>query len=109
VESYLDHHAGKLLHRFDAGSYVRLTEMMNSHDVGRDRGGIAAGLSMVKAPTLVAGVGSDRLYPIKQQEELASGIPGAGELREIDSPHGHDAFLIEAPTVGAMLTDLLER
>jgi homoserine O-acetyltransferase/O-succinyltransferase len=109
VESYLDHHASKLVHRFDAGSYVRLTEMMNAHDVGRGRGGVAAGLARVTARTLVAGVSSDRLYPVAQQAELAAGIPGAGELRVIESPYGHDGFLVEAPTVNTLLRELLER
>jgi homoserine O-acetyltransferase len=107
VESYLDHHAAKLVHRFDAGSYVRLTEMMNAHDVGRDRGGAAAGLARVRARTLVAGISSDRLYPLDQQVELVAGIPDAGELRLIESPYGHDGFLIEAETVGGLLTELL--
>ncbi len=107
VESYLDHHADKLVHRFDAGSYVRLTEMMNAHDVGRGRGGVAAGLARVTARTLVAGVSSDRLYPPEQQAELAAGIPGAGELRLIESPYGHDGFLVEAPTVNRLLGELL--
>jgi homoserine O-acetyltransferase len=107
VESYLDHHAAKLVHRFDAASYVRLTEMMNAHDVGRGRGGSAAALARVRARTLVAGVTSDRLYPVEQQVELVAGIPDAGELRLIDSPYGHDGFLIEAPTVSELLGELL--
>ncbi len=107
VESYLDHHADKLVRRFDAGSYVRLTELMNAHDVGRGRGGVAAGLARVTARTLVAGVSSDRLYPLEQQGELAAGIAGAGELQVIESPYGHDGFLIEAPVVDALLRDLL--
>ncbi len=108
VESYLDHHADKLVHRFDAGSYVRLTEMMNAHDVGRWRGGVVAGLTRVTARTLVAGVSSDRLYPPAQQAELAAGIPGADELRLIESPYGHDGFLVEAPTVNGLLRELLD-
>jgi homoserine O-acetyltransferase/O-succinyltransferase len=107
VESYLDHHATKLVHRFDAGSYVRLTEMMNAHDVGRGRGGVAAGLARVTARTVVAGVSSDRLYPTGLQAELAAGIRGAGELQVIDSPYGHDGFLIEARMVGTLLGELL--
>lgn len=109
VESYLDHHAAKLVWRFDAASYVRLTEMMNAHDVGRGRGGVAAGLARVRARTLVAAISSDRLYPPEQQAELAAGIPGAGPLRLIDSPYGHDGFLIESLTLGSLVTELLER
>jgi homoserine O-acetyltransferase/O-succinyltransferase len=109
VESYLDHHARKLVRRFDALSYVRLTELMNAHDVGRDRGGTAAGLARVTARTLVAGVSSDRLYPLEQQAELVAGIPRAGQLRMVDSPYGHDGFLIEAAAVGALVTELLDR
>ena len=108
VESYLDHHADKLVRRFDAASYVRLTELMNAHDVGRDRGGVTGGLAKVSARTLVVGVTSDRLYPPEQQAELADGIPNAGPVRLIDSPYGHDSFLIEAATVGSLLTELLE-
>jgi homoserine O-acetyltransferase/O-succinyltransferase len=107
VESYLDHHAAKLVNRFDAGSYVLLSEMMNTHDVGRGRGGIAAALAQVTARTVVGSVSSDRLYPPADQAELAAGIPGA-QLRVIDSPYGHDGFLIEAETVGRFLAELLD-
>ncbi|SDN90315.1 homoserine O-acetyltransferase MetX [Lentzea jiangxiensis] len=107
VESYLDHHAAKLTGRFDAASYVTLTEAMNSHDVGRGRGGVQAALRRVTARTIVAGVDSDRLYPLAQQRELAAGIPGADELRVIESPYGHDAFLVESEQVGALVTELV--
>ncbi|WP_343243420.1 homoserine O-acetyltransferase [Streptomyces sp. SID8499] len=109
VESYLDHHAAKLVRRFDAGSYVTLTEAMNSHDVGRGRGGVRAALSRVTAPALVAGVDSDRLYPPYQQAELAAGIPSADRLRVIESPYGHDGFLIEAEQVASLVAELLGR
>ncbi|NEA51712.1 homoserine O-acetyltransferase [Streptomyces sp. SID10815] len=107
VESYLDHHAAKLVRRFDAGSYVTLTEAMNSHDVGRGRGGMRAALSRVTAPTLVAGVDTDRLYPPYQQAELAAGIAAADRLRVIESPYGHDGFLIEVEQVAALVAELL--
>jgi homoserine O-acetyltransferase len=107
VESYLDHHARKLVRRFDAMSYVRLTELMNAHDVGRDRSGVEAALARVTARTLVAGVSSDRLYPPEQQERLAAGIPRSGPVRTIDSPYGHDGFLIETAAVSALVTELL--
>ncbi|WP_230423576.1 homoserine O-acetyltransferase MetX [Streptomyces radicis] len=106
VASYLDHHAAKLVRRFDAGSYVVLTEAMNAHDVGRGRGGLAAALRRVTARTLVAGVDSDRLYPFAQQRELADGIPGADAARIIASPYGHDGFLLETAQVGALIREL---
>ncbi|WP_327233062.1 homoserine O-acetyltransferase [Streptomyces sp. NBC_01317] len=107
VESYLDHHAAKLAHRFDAGSYVTLTEAMNGHDVGRDRGGATAALRRATMPALIAGVDSDRLYPPSQQAELAAALPGADRPRVIESPYGHDGFLIEAEQVGALVRELL--
>lgn len=107
VQSYLDHHAAKLVRRFDAASYVVLTEAMNAHDVGRGRGGVRAALRRVTAPALVAGVDSDRLYPPAQQAELAALIPGADGLRVVESPYGHDGFLIETEQVAALVHELL--
>ncbi|MFF3057753.1 homoserine O-acetyltransferase [Streptomyces sp. NPDC057909] len=107
VESYLDHHAAKLVQRFDAGSYVTLTAAMNGHDVGRGRGGIAQALRRARMPALVAGVDSDRLYPLAQQAELAALLPGADRLRIMESPYGHDGFLIETGQVGALVRELL--
>jgi len=105
VASYLDHHADKLGRRFDAGSYVLLTEAMNTWDVGRGRGGVEAALGRVTARSLVAGVDSDRLYPLEQQQQVADalGVP----LRVIGSPYGHDGFLIEVQAVGDLLRELL--
>jgi homoserine O-acetyltransferase len=105
VASYLDHHADKLTRRFDAGSYVVLTEAMNSWDVGRGRGGVEAALSRVTARTLVVGVDSDRLYPLALQQQVADalGVP----LQVIESPYGHDGFLVETEAVGSLMRDLL--
>ncbi|MFJ4623245.1 homoserine O-acetyltransferase [Streptomyces sp. NPDC088812] len=107
VESYLDHQAAKLVRRFDAGSYVVLADAMNTHDVGRGRGGTRAALRRVTARTLVAGVSSDRLYPLGQQAELAAGIRTADRLRVIESPYGHDGFLIEGEQVAALVRELV--
>jgi homoserine O-acetyltransferase len=105
VASYLEHHADKLAARFDAGSYVVLTEAMNSWDVGRGRGGVEQALARVTARSLVAGVDSDRLYPLAQQQQVADalGVP----LRVIASPYGHDGFLLETGAVGALVSELL--
>ncbi len=106
VESYLDYHSDKLGRRFDANSYLVLTEAMNSHDVGRSRGGVAAALARVTARVIAVGVDSDRLYPVEQSAALAQGV-ARGELRTIYSPCGHDGFLIEVDQVGALVRDSL--
>jgi homoserine O-acetyltransferase/O-succinyltransferase len=108
VQSYLDHHAQKIARRFDPGSYVSLTDAMTTHDVGRDRGGVAAALSAVSAPVIVAGLDSDRLYPLRLQQELAALLPGCAEARVIRSPYGHDGFLLEADQVAPLVVETLE-
>jgi homoserine O-acetyltransferase/O-succinyltransferase len=109
VESYLDHHADKLVHRFDANSYVVLTEAMNSHDVGRGRGGTSAALHRISARTAVAAIDSDRLYPVPLNQEIADGVPGCLPLRIINAPYGHDAFLIETGAVAELVHELLTK
>jgi len=99
VESYLQHHGAKLGRRFDPNSYLVLTEAMNSHDVGRGRGGVERALRRVTADTTVAVVDSDRLYLPVEGARIAAGVPGARPLRTIHSEFGHDGFLIEAQQV----------
>ncbi len=106
VESYLDHHAGKLAGRFDANSYLVLSDAMNSHDVGRDRGGAAAALAGFSGHLVVGAVDSDRLYPLRLSEELVAAVPGA-RLSTIHSPVGHDGFLTETEQVGRLLREAL--
>lgn len=108
VESYISHHGAKLARRFDANSYIVLSDAMNSHDVARDRGGVAEALSRITAKTLVAGISSDRLYPLHQQIELATFIPGCAELDVVESKHGHDGFLVEFEQVGELADRLLK-
>ncbi|WP_373308384.1 homoserine O-acetyltransferase MetX [Cellulomonas marina] len=107
VQSYLDHHGDKLARRFDANTYVRFTETMVTHDLGRDRGGVEAALASVTARALVVAVDTDRLFLPAQSERIAAGIPGAGPVRTIRSEFGHDGFLIEEDQVGAMVREFL--
>lgn len=107
VESYLDHHAASLAARFDAGSYVALVKAMNSHDIGRGRGGVGPALERIRARTLIASIDTDRLFPPRDSEELAAGIRGSRHVR-ISSLRGHDAFLVDAPVLTRALTQLLE-
>lgn len=103
VESYLDHHAGKLVGRFDANSYLVLSRAMDHHDVGRNRGGVEAALARVTAAPTVIAVDSDRLYPPRLQYQIAELLPGRPEVQMVNSLHGHDAFLIESGQVGAYI------
>ena len=112
VESYLDHHGRKLAHRFDANSYITLNKAMDLHDIGRDRGGVAAALGRVRVPTLVVSVNSDTLYPPHQQVEIRDLLASQGTQTDyltIDSPHGHDGFLIESGQLGPVVRDWLAR
>ena len=107
ITSYLDHHADKLARRFDANSYIALTQAMSLFDLGRGRGGVDQALRRIRQPLTVVGVDSDRLFPIEQQQRLASLAPGSGPLRVIRSVHGHDGFLVETDQLGAIVRDVL--
>lgn len=110
VESYLDFHGNRFTRRFDANSYLVLTEAMNSHDVGRGRGGVDAALARVAATTLVLGIDSDRYFPLEGQRRIARALPNGlhgAEPVVVRSEYGHDAFLIETEPVGRALRELL--
>jgi homoserine O-acetyltransferase len=100
--TYQRYQGQKLVNRFNAFTYYRLSQAMDSHQVGRGRGSTAAALSGVSAKTLVVGVDSDILFPVHEQEFLASHIPGAS-LRVISSVYGHDGFLVEAEAIAAAI------
>lgn len=112
VESYLDHHGEKLARRFDANSYLILNRAMDLHDVGRGRGGFDRAFAMLQAPVLSISISSDTLYHPRLQSDLADSARNAGvetEYQVIESPHGHDGFLLEAGAVGAALGKFLDR
>jgi homoserine O-acetyltransferase/O-succinyltransferase len=94
ADNYQRYQGMKLTNRFNAVCYYRLTQSMDSHDVGRNRSGVEAALKTITAKTLVIGITSDILYPIAEQEYLQKTIPGA-ELLSIQSEYGHDGFLLE--------------
>jgi homoserine O-acetyltransferase len=108
VHSYLEHQGAKLVDRFDAGTYVALTDALSSHDVGRGRGGVAAALRGCPVPVVVGGITSDRLYPLRLQEELAELLPGCTELQVVESIYGHDGFLVEHDAVGDLVRQTLK-
>ena len=98
VKRWLHRHGEKLVDRFTARTYVTLSHVLDSHDVGRGRGGVRAALSMLQQPALIVAIDTDVLYPSHEMQALADGLPNS-ELFWLNSPHGHDAFLIEQDIV----------
>jgi homoserine O-acetyltransferase/O-succinyltransferase len=107
VESYLDHQGTKLVHRFDANSYIAITEALMSHDICRGRGSLVQTLSGSSARFFVAAVNSDRLYFPSQSRELARALPGEVDVHLIEAPIGHDGFLTEIGQLGNQLREHL--
>jgi homoserine O-acetyltransferase len=103
ASSYQRYQGDKLVARFNAYSYVALGRAMDTHHLGRGRGGVAAALTGIRARTLVLGITSDILFPLSEQQELARHIPGV-IYAELDSRYGHDGFLLET----AAITHFLE-
>jgi homoserine O-acetyltransferase len=105
-ESYVLYQGQKFIKRFDANAYLVLSEAMDTHDLGRGRGGVPSALGQLRGlPSLFVGINSDVLYPAQEVREMAALCQGA--YREIDSPHGHDAFLIETDQVERILAEFL--
>lgn len=107
VNSYLEYQGEKLVERFDAGSYVVLTEALNRHDIGRGRGGLNKALAASQVPTMVVGVDTDILYPYHQQEHLSRNLGNLLAMAKIVSPVGHDAFLTEARQMDRILRNFI--
>ena len=104
VESYLDHQATKLVNRFDANSYLVLTEALMSHDVARGYESLQVALARLdKVNVVVAAVNSDRLYFPEQSEMLAANLATPTTVHYIDSPIGHDGFLTDASQLDGVL------
>lgn len=107
AQSYLRYQGAKFVKRFDSNCYIAMTRKLDTHDVSRSRAGsIADALAMIEQPTLVLGIESDGLFNFAEQEELAKHIPNA-RLGRIDSPEGHDAFLLQFEQVNSYILDFL--
>jgi homoserine O-acetyltransferase len=117
AQSYLRYQGNKFVGRFDANCYIAITRKLDTHDVSRNRAPtIKEALQQIEQPALILGIESDGLFTFAEQEELADGIPNS-RLRKIDSPEGHDAFLLQFEQVNQylleffreVLPDIMER
>jgi homoserine O-acetyltransferase len=95
ASGYQQYQGEKLSKRFNPHCYYILSKAMDTHNVGRGRGGAEKALGEIKAKTIVVGISSDLLFPLQEQQYLAKHING-GRFFAIDSPYGHDGFLIES-------------
>lgn len=102
ASSYQIHQGEKLVKRFNTHAYMYLSKAMDSHHVGRGRGGIKNALKLIKAKTLVIGISSDYLFPVSEQKFLAENIQQA-VYNEIDSFYGHDGFLVEFKAIAEII------
>ncbi|PWW73847.1 homoserine O-acetyltransferase [Tuber magnatum] len=108
AQSYLRYQGDKFVKRFDANCYIAITRKLDTHDVsrGRTNGDVHAALRMIQQPTLIIGIESDGLFTYAEQQELAGVIPDA-RLATIDSPEGHDAFLLQFEEVNTHIINFL--
>jgi homoserine O-acetyltransferase len=110
VESYLDHQGRKLVDRFDARSYVYLTRAMDLHDVARGYSSLDEALARINSRVMAIGIDSDVLYyphEMRSAVERLIGLRKDASYREIQSPYGHDAFLVEYDQLNAMVAEYL--
>ena len=103
--SYQRYQGEKLVRRFDAYSYWTLTKALDSHNIGRGRGGVEAALARITCPCMVICVDSDCLFPPKECKHIAEGIANC-EYKEISSAFGHDGFLIESAQLSEILKEI---
>ncbi len=94
ASSYMNYQGHKFSERFDSLCLYFLTKSIDSHNIGRNRGGEVKVLQKIKIPTLIIGFTGDLLVPIKSQIFLANHLPNA-HFNQIDSTYGHDGFLME--------------
>lgn len=113
AQSYLRYQGEKFVKRFDGNCYIAITRKLDTHDVSRGRVAessetpIKDALAQIQQPTLVLGIESDGLFAFDEQREIADSVPNA-RLRKIESPEGHDAFLLQFEQVNNHIIEFLK-
>ena len=107
ASAYIQYQGDKLVQRFNAFSYWLLTKSMDSHHMGRGRGGnLIPVLHSIHQRTLIIAISSDILCPLVEQQFLATHLPDAS-LVIIDSNYGHDGFMVESVKISKQLSSWL--
>lgn len=106
--SYQQYQGEKLRRRFNAYSYVSILDAFDTHNIGRDRGGVKKALSRIKCPTICLGITTDIIFPPSEMKGLTSMLPDS-EYAEIESAFGHDGFLVENERLNQILTPFINR
>lgn len=107
VLTYQRYQGEKLKRRFNAYSYYRLSQAVDSHNLGRGRGRVEDVLAGIRAKSLVVAITSDILFPPSDHTILVDNIPDA-EYHVIDSDFGHDGFLVEHEKLNGIITDFMK-
>jgi homoserine O-acetyltransferase len=111
VESYLRHQGLAFTERFDANSYLYITRALDYFDLAADHGGsLAQAFAGSKARFAVISFTSDWLYPTAESRRIVRALNGAGarvSFVELDSPFGHDAFLLDSPEMNRVVDGFL--
>jgi len=108
ASSYIRYQGEKLVKRFNALSFYYLIKCLDTHHIGRGRGGEVAALKKINAQTLVIGVSTDFLIPTHLSKFMAKHIPDA-RYKEIDSDFGHDGFLVETAKLTNEISSFLNK
>lgn len=98
VESYLDYKGSAFTDRFDANSYLYITKAMDYFDVARSYGPLKEAFAQTAARFMFVSYSSDWLFPTTQTKEMVRALLSDGKpvsFIDIESPYGHDAFLLE--------------
>ncbi|MCM1290739.1 MAG: homoserine O-acetyltransferase [Prevotella sp.] len=106
--TYQQYQGEKLVKRFNAYSYMAILDAFDTHNVGRNRGGVPQVLSKITGDTIVIGISTDMIFPPDELKELKSMIPGA-EYKEIESEFGHDGFLVEHQQLNNLLVPFMNK
>lgn len=106
VHSYQRYQGKKLKDRFNAYSYYRLSQAVDSHNVGRERGRVEDVLKGITAKTLVVAITSDILFSPEEHQILVDNIPNV-DFHTIDSIFGHDGFLVEYEKLNEIILDFI--